>query len=138
MSGSLSNIPWRRVLGAALAVIALSFLVPILVTTVYAFSLAFQARGAPDQASINHFAARITPQLMPWLEMLFTLLMAFRVARNTAAAAILSGLTVGVLAGLFSLALTLAFGGHPGGSAVLALLTTTALGCLGGFLATKR
>ncbi len=138
MSGSLSNIPWRRVLGAALAVIALSFLVPILVTTVYAFSLAFQARGAPDQASINHFAARITPQLMPWLEMLFTLLMAFRIARKTAGAAILSGLTVGVLAGLFSLALTLAFGGHPGGSAVLALLTTTALGCLGGFLATKR
>ena len=138
MSGSLSNIPWRRVLGAALAVIALSFLVPILVTTVYAFSLAFQARGAPDQASINHFAARITPQLMPWLEMLFTLLMAFRVARKTAGAAILSGLTVGVLAGLFSLALTLAFSGHPGWSAALALLTTAALGCLGGFLATKR
>ena len=52
MSYSLSRVRWRRVLGAAFAVIALSFLIPIVIITVYAFVLAFQARGAPDQTAI--------------------------------------------------------------------------------------
>src|ERR1039457_6939876 len=114
MSYSLSKIRWRRVLGAAFAVIALSFLIPIVIITVYAFVLAFQARGAPDQTAINHFAASVSPKLMPWLEMVLTLLLAFRVARRTEGASIISGLIVGILAGLLSLAVTLAFGGGVG------------------------
>jgi len=67
MNHSLSSIRWLRVLSAALAVMALSFLILTVIITVYAFILAFQARGAPDQNAINHFAARVSPKLMPWL-----------------------------------------------------------------------
>ena len=134
MSYSLSKIRWCRVLGAAFSVIALSFLIPIVIITVYAFVLAFQARGAPDQTSINHFAASVSPKLMPWLEMVWTLLLAFRVARRTEGASMISGLIVGILAGLLSLAVTLAFGGRLGLHNSLFLLIVVALGWLGGFI----
>ena len=138
MSYSLSKVRWRRVLGAALAVIALSFLIPIVIITVYAFVLAFQARGAPDQTAINHFAASVSPKLMPWLEMVLTLLLAFRVARRTEGASIISGLIVGILAALLSLAVTLAFGGRRLGlHGSLFLVIVVALGWLGGFIGQK-
>jgi hypothetical protein len=134
MSYSLSKIRWRRVLGAAFAVIALSFLIPIVIITVYAFVLAFQARGAPDQTAIHHLAASVSSKLMPWLELALTLLLAFRVARKTEGASIISGLIVGILAGLLSLAVTLAFGGRLGWHNSLFLLIVVALGWLGGFI----
>ncbi len=137
MSYSLSRIRWRRVLGAAFAVIALSFLITIVIITVYAFVLAFQVRGTPDQTAINHFAASVSPKLMPWLEMVLTLLLAFRVARRTEGASIISGLIIGILAGLLSLAVTLAFGGRLGLHNSLFLLIVVALGWLGGFIGQK-
>src|SRR5664279_3849456 len=138
MSYSLSNLRWRRVLGAAFGVIALSFLIPIVVVAVYAFVLAFRARGAPDQIAINHFAASVSPKLMPWLEMVLTLLLAFRVSRRTEGASMISGLIVGILAGLLSLAVTLAFGGRLGLRDSLFLLLVMALGWLGGYIGQKR
>jgi Na+/proline symporter len=138
MSYSLSKIRWRRVLGAAFAVIALSFLILIVITTVYAFVLAFQARGAPDQTAISRFAASVSPKSMPWLEMVLTLLLAFRVARKTEGAGMISGLIVGILAGLLSLAVTLAFGGRLGLHNSLFLLIVVALGWLGGFIGQRR
>lgn len=138
MSYSLSKLRWCRILGAAFGVIVLSFLVPIVVTTVYALGLAFRARGAPDQTAINHFAASVSPKLMPWLEMVLTLLLAFRLARRTEGASMISGLIVGILAGLLSLAVTLAFGGRLGLRGSLFLLLVIALGWLGGFIGQKR
>jgi hypothetical protein len=136
-SYSLSKIRWCRVLGAAFAVVALSFLLLMVIVTAYAFVLAFQARGAPDQIAINHFAASVSRGLMPWLEMVLTLLLAFRVARRTEGARLISGLIVGILAGLLSLAVTLAFGGRLGLHNTLFLLIVVALGWLGGFIGQK-
>jgi hypothetical protein len=138
MSYSLSKIRWRLVLGAAFAVIALSFLIPIVIITIYAFVLAFQARGAPNQTAITHFAASVSPKLMPWLERVLTLFLAFRVARRTEGAGIISGLIVGILAGLLSLAVALAFGGRLGLHSSLFLLIVVALGWLGGFIGQKK
>src|ERR1039458_1758371 len=138
MSYSLSKVRWRRVLGAAFAVIALSFLIPIVIITVYAFFLAFRARGAPDQTAINHFAASVSPKLMPWLEMVLTLLLAFRVARRTEGASIISGLIIGILAGLLSLAVTLAFGERLGLHNSLFLLIVVALGGVRGVVGAKK
>ena len=49
----------------------------------------------------------------------------------------ISGLIVGILAGLLSLAVTLAFGGRMGLHSSLFLLLVVALGWLGGFLGQK-
>ena len=138
MNYSLSSIRWLRVLGAAVAVIAVSFLILMVVVTVYVFVLAFQARGAPDQNAINHFAARVSPKLMPWLEMLLTLVVALIAARRAEKAGIIHGFFIGILAGLLSLAVTLAFGGRLGLHSLVFFLIVAGLGWLGGFAGRKR
>jgi hypothetical protein len=137
MNSSISRIRWLRVLVAALGVIALSFLILMVIITVYAFVLAFRARGAPDQNAINHFAARVSPKLMPWLELFLTFVAALRVARRAEKARIMHGLFIGILAGLLSLALTLAFGGRIGLHSLYFYLIVVALGWLGGFVGQK-
>jgi hypothetical protein len=121
------------VLGAGVAVVPLSFVVLTVITTVYAFALAFQARGAPDQAAISHFAARISPRLMPWLEMFLTLLVAMGVARK-AAAPWVDGLFVGILAAGLNVMLDLAFGARLGLHQLVFTTLIAGLGCLGGLL----
>jgi len=138
MNYSSSRIRWLRILGAALAVIALSFLILMFMITVYALVLAFQARGAPDQNAISHFAASVSPKLMPWLEMLLTLVVALSVARRAQTASIMHGFFIGILAGLLSLAVTLVFGGRLGLRNLLFFLIVVGLGWLGGFVGQKR
>jgi hypothetical protein len=127
----------RRDFGAALAVVALSFLALFVPIIVYAFVLAFRARGAPNQAAINQFAAAISPRLMPWLERILTFFLAFWVVRRSEAAHAIDGLLVGVLSGLLGLGVTLAFGGRLTLHSLLAFLVLSGLGALGGFLGQK-
>ena len=138
MDDSSSRIRWLRVLGAAFAVIALSFLSLIVMITVYALVLAFQARGAPDQSAISHFAARVSPKLMPWLEVSLTFLAAVIVARRAEKASATHGLFIGILAGLLSLAVPLAFAGRLGLRNLVLFLIIVGLGWVGGFVGQKR
>jgi hypothetical protein len=121
-------------LGAAFAVVVVSFLALFVPIIIYAFVLAFRARGVPDQAAINHFAATISPSLMPWLERLLTLALAFWVVRRTEAASVVDGLLVGVLSGLLSVAVMLSFGAHLTTRSLLAFLILAGLGWVGGFV----
>lgn len=123
----------RRIVGAGLAVIGSSFLVLFVPIIIYAFVLAFQARGVPDQAAINHFAATISPAAMPWLERILTSLLAFRVVRRAEAARAIDGLFVGMVSGLLGIAVTLVFGGRLGISSLLSALVLAGLGWVGGF-----
>jgi putative membrane protein (TIGR04086 family) len=74
---------------------------------------------------------------MPWLEMLLTLVAALCVARRAEKARIMHGLFIGILTGLLSLAVTLAFGGRIGLHNLYFFLLVVALGWLGGFLGRK-
>jgi len=134
MNQLLSRIRWLRVLGAGIAVVAVSFLVLMVIVTIYALVLAVQVRGAPDQNAINHFAAKVSPKLMPWLEMLLTLVVTFLAARRVETASVVHGLLIGVLTGLLSLVVILAFGGQPGWHNLVVLLAIVGLGYLGGFI----
>jgi hypothetical protein len=138
MNRPLPTIRWLRVLSAALAVIALSFLAVTAVVTVYAFVMTFQARGTPDQSAINHFAAWVSPKLMPWLEAVLTFLAAIIVGRKTGNASVIHGLLVGVLAGILSLALALTFGGRLDLHNAAFFLIVVGLGWLGGLVGQKR
>ena len=138
MNYSLSSIRWLRVLSAALAVIALSFLILTVVIALYAFGLAFQARGAPDQTAINHFAARVSPKVMPWLEVVLTFLAAVVVGRRIERASAIHGLFIGILAGLLHLAVPLALSGRLGFHNLVFFLIVVGLGWLGGAVARKR
>ena len=138
MNHSLSSIRWLRVLSAALAVVALSFLILTVIVAVYAFGLAFQARGAPDQTAISHFAARVSPKVMPWLEVVLTFLAAVVVGRRTERASAIHGLFIGILAGLLSLAVPLAFAGRLELRNLVLFLIIVGLGWVGGFVGQKR
>ena len=117
---------------------ALSFLILTVIVAVYAFVLAFQARGAPDQSAISHFAARVSPKLMPWLEVSLTFLAAVMVARRAEKASATHGLFIGILAGLLSLAVPLAFAGRLGLRNLVLFLIIVGLGWVGGFVGQKR
>ena len=138
MNPSLASIRWLRVLSAALAVIALSFLLLTVIVAVYAFVLAFQARGAPDQSAISHFAAKVSPKLMPWLEVFLSFFAAVIVARRAEKARATHGLFIGILAGLLSLAVPLAFAGRLGLRNLVLFLIMVGVGWLGGFVGQKR
>ena len=116
---------------------ALSFLILTVIVAVYAFVLAFQARGAPDQSAIRHFAARVSPKLMPWLEGSLTFLAAVMVARRAEQARATHGLFIGLLAGLLSLAVPLAFAGRLGLRNWVLVLILVGLGWVGGFVGQK-
>ncbi len=133
----LKDIRWLLVLGAAVSVIALSLLTLTGITAVYAFKLAFQVRGSPDQAAINQFAASVSRWLMPWLQCGFALLAANQVARRGGAAAMLNGVLTGITAGLLGFAITLAFGGRIDLPAVAFGLATAGLGWLGATLGSR-
>ncbi len=138
MNQVLSSIRWLRVLSAALAVIALSFLLLTVIVAVYAFVMAFQARGAPNQSAISNFGATVSPKLMPWLEMFLTFFAALVVARRAEKAPATHGLFVGILAGLLSLAVPLAFAGRLGSRNLVLFLIVVGLGWVGGFVGQKR
>ena len=138
MNRSSSRVRWLRILGTALGVVALSFLILTVITAAYAFILAFQTRGAPDQTAISHFAARVSPKLMPWLEGFLTFFGVVWVTRRTREATAIDGLFIGILAGLLSFAVILAFGGRLGLRALLCSRAVVGLGWLGGFVGQKR
>ena len=136
MKDLFARVRWIRALGAAAAVIVLSFLVLMGVVVAYAFVLAFQARGVPDQTAINRFAAAISPPMMPWLEALLTFLLAWRGSRAADASKV-DGALLGVLSGLLSIAVVLAFGGSLGLRSLVVVLALSALGWLGGLAGRK-
>ena len=138
MNHSFSSIRWLRVLSAALAVVALSFLILTVIVAGYTFVLAFQARGAPDQTAINHFAARVSPRVMPWLEVVLTFFAAVVVGRRTEKASAIQGLFIGILAGLLSLAVPLVLSGRLGFHNLVLFVIIVGLGWLGGTVAQKR
>ncbi len=128
------DIRWRLVVGAAASIIALSLLTLMGKTTIYALILAFQIRGSPDQAAINHFAANVSRGLMPWLQCFFALVVAIPVARRTGTAAAVNGALTGITAGLLGVGIALAFGGRFNLHMAGLVLATAGLGWLGAIL----
>jgi len=138
MEYSLKNIYWIRVISSALIVIALSYLVILLITACYAFILAFQVRGKPDQVAISHFAAMVGRWLMPILEVLLTFFVALISTKKIEKGISFNGLVIGILAGILSVALKLTYGSQFDYRAMLLFLIIMGSGFLGGFITQKR
>jgi hypothetical protein len=137
MEGNSTGTRIRRIAVAGFEAVAFSFLLLFIPILIYAFVLAFQARGIPDQSAINHFAAAISPAAMPWLERVLTALLAFRLVRRAEGAGAADGLAVGVVSGVLGLAVMFAFGGRISAAGWLSFSILVALGWLGGFVARR-
>ena len=97
MKNQFSQVKWGRVLLTSIVVFALSYCTIFLVITAYGFILAFQARGAPDQARIQEFAGQVSPWGGPVVTVLLTFIAGIWVARKVKAVNSLQGLLVGLM-----------------------------------------
>jgi hypothetical protein len=98
----LADLRWRPILAAALVAFIGSLLMTVLIVTGYAFTLGFQARGAPDPSRISAFAERVAPTSGRALLVLFTAVAAWWVARRVTDP-IRHGVVVGLLAAVAGL-----------------------------------
>jgi len=124
---------WLSLLLAGLASLLASILCVFGVVFVYAFVLAFRARGAPDTQAIQAFANQIAPFLSAILLPLFALAFSFLVLRRRPESPLWYGPVIGFLAALPSLILA----GQLDLLTLLSLAVTIAAGFLGGFLAAR-
>ena len=105
-----SKPPILRICLAAFVIVLLSLLIVVLVVTGYAFSLAFQARGAPDQARIGQFGQWIGSWLTPVLQIILTAVGARWIKRKSVTARSQSGAVLGVLVVILAILSYLLFG----------------------------
>jgi len=126
--------PWISIVLAGLLAFVISFVLMAAVMAGYAFTLAMQAHGAPDQHKIEVFASRVLPYLGPLLLSLLVLLAARIVVRRAKAPRLWHGVLVGVVAALP----TLVFMRHPSLGDVVGFILPPASGLLGAFWAMRR
>jgi hypothetical protein len=134
MTDQLSQIKWGRLTWTALTVYGASFLIVFLIITAYASYLAFQARGAPNQAVIMAFASQYAPWLGTISLILFTFLGALWLARFAPTGLQLHGLALGILVSLINILFDIS---SLGLNTLITTLLVIASGWLGGRVSLK-
>jgi hypothetical protein len=125
---------WSRILVAGIGTSAAVLLVITLAATGYAFKLAFEVRGAPDQARIGQFAAHMGRSYWWVLQVLLTIPAAAWAVRKVQRSQQLHGVLVGLVAGAagFAIAFTLSV------RTMAAFALTVGAGWLGGAMAARH
>jgi len=134
----LTEIKWLRVVVSSFLVVIVSFLVVTIITAGYAFILALEAHGKPDQVAINHFAGSLSLWFMPLLEMFLTFLVAMISTRKVEKSISIHGFLIGLLAGSFGVILKLCYGGQVTYRTIVFFLIVIGLGFIGGYLSQWR
>ena len=124
---------WGRIVLVGLAVPAAVLLLITLVATGYAFTLAFEVRGAPDQIRIGQFAGHLGRSYWSVLAILATIPAAFWSARRLPASRALHGALIGVVVAGVGFLLGFAISVRT----IVAFVLTVAAGWLGGVLAAR-
>jgi len=125
---------WGRILLGGIGVPVVGLLLVTLITTGYAFKLAFEVRGAPDQARIGQFAEHLGRSYWWILQVLVTAPVAAWAARKARHAQRLHGALIGVVAALAGFALAFTVNSRT----VTEFLLTVVAGWLGGAIAAQR
>jgi hypothetical protein len=123
---------WLRCSLAGLAVFAGTFAMTAVVAFIYAFGLAFEVRGAPDQAKIQTFARAVGSTWGPWMRVVLAFVIAAWVGRSSRSA-VLEGAALGLVAAIAGLWLA-----WPPDTRDLAFFMATTAAALVGALATRR
>jgi hypothetical protein len=128
------SMKWSRILVAGIGTSVAVFLVITLAATGYAFKLAFEVRGAPDQARIGQFAAHLGRSYWWVLQILLTVPAAAWAVRRIQKSAELHGALVGLVAAAagFAIAFTLSV------RTLVAFALTVGAGWLGGALTARH
>jgi hypothetical protein len=97
---------WGRILLAGIGVPVAGFLLVTLVATGYAFKLAFEVQGAPDQARIGQFAGHLGRSYWWVLQILLTVPAAAWAVRKVQDSHQLHGLLIGLVVAATALAMS--------------------------------
>ena len=125
---------WSRIIVAGIGSTLAVFLLITLAATGYAFKLAFEVRGAPDQARIGQFAAQLGRSYWWVLQILLTVPAAVWAARKVRRSPELHGALVGFVAAAagFAIGFTVSV------RTMAAFALTVGAGWLGGALAARH
>ena len=123
---------WLTLFLAGLGALLASILGVFFVVFVYAFVLAFQARGAPDTDAIQSFANTAAPFLGPILLSIFALAFSFLVLRSRPRSPFWYGIIIGFIAATPTLVLS----GHLEFSTLVSFTVPIVAASLGAVLAT--
>jgi hypothetical protein len=124
---------WGRIVLIGIAVPAAVLLLITLATTVYAFKLALEVRGAPDQVRIGQFAAHLGRSDWSVLAILVTVPAALWSALRIPASRALHGALIGVVVAAVGLLLGFTMSVRT----IVEFVLTVAAGWLGGVLAAR-
>lgn len=128
------RIRWSSLAIAGVSVLALGFVLIAGVIFVYAFSLGWIARGAPDSSDIQQFANTVGPTFGPLAGIFLTVPGAIWLGRRAAPLQLLHGVLLGLIVGGVPLVLTR----NVSGTAIATLAATVVSGAIGGLIATGR
>jgi hypothetical protein len=125
---------WGRILVFGIGTFGAVLLVITLVVTGYAFTLAFEARGAPDQARIARFAEHLGRSSWWVLQILLTVPAAAWAVRKVQRAHQLHGVLVGLVVAATGLAMARTISVRT----IAEFALTVGAGWLGGAIDTRR
>jgi len=127
-------VKWGRILVAGIGTCVAVFLVITLVVTGYAFRLAFEVRGAPDQTRIGQFAEHLGRSCWWVLQILLTVPAAAWAVRRVQRSHQLHGALIGLVAAATGLVMgfTLSL------RTMAAFALTVGAGWLGGAMAARH
>ena len=125
---------WSRILVAGIGTSVAVFLVITLAATGYAFKLAFEVRGAPDQARIGQFAAYLGRSYWWVLQILLTVPAAVWAVQKVQRSHQLHGVLVGLVAAVAGLAIAFTLSART----MAAFALTVGAGWLGGAMAARH
>jgi NO-binding membrane sensor protein with MHYT domain len=128
------SMKWSRIIVAGIGTSVAVFLVITLAATGYAFKLAFEVRGAPDQARIGQFAAQLGRSYWWVLQILLTVPAAVWAVQKVQRSHQLHGVLVGLVAAAagFAIAFTVS------ARTLAAFALTVGAGWLGGAMAARH
>ncbi|HVN47275.1 MAG TPA: hypothetical protein VMU30_00490 [Bacteroidota bacterium] len=138
MNHTFTNIRWLRIIVSSIIIAAFSIFAITIITAGYAFILAFEAHGQPNQAAINHFAAVLSRWAMPALEMILTFLIAMISTKKIDHAFSMHGLLIGIGAGMLSTLMKFCFGHHLHYRLAIFFVILAGLGLAGGFWTQRK
>ena len=125
---------WGRILLAGIGVPVAGLLLVTLLATGYAFKLAFEVQGAPDQTRIGQFAEHVGRSYWPVLQILLTVPAAAWAVRKVQSSHQLHGVLVGVVGAVmgFVMGFTMSF------RTIAAAALTVGAGWFGAALAARH
>ena len=125
---------WGRILLAGIGVPVAGLLLVTLMATAYAFKLAFEVQGAPDQTRIGEFAEHLGRSYWWILQILLTVPAAAWAVRNVQGSHHLHGVLIGLVVAVtgFVMGFTMSF------RTIAEFALTVGAGWLGGAMAAHR